>query len=99
MAGSRPKSHGDAISMENSLELSTTVVRFYQQQQLQGQLLQQQQQQQQQQKINQQPQQYYINENQNCDDEDLDGTNLKSHLSFPLLLHTLFTVINQCKYK
>ena len=35
MAGSRPKSHGDAISMENSLELSTTVVRFYQQQQQQ----------------------------------------------------------------
>ena len=28
MAGSRPQSHGDAISMENSLELSTTVVRF-----------------------------------------------------------------------
>ena len=96
MAGSRPKSHGDAISMENSLELSTTVVRFYQQQQQQGQLLQQQQQQQQQQ-INQQPQQYYINENQNCDDEDLDETNSKSHLSFPLLLHTLFSAINQCK--
>ena len=86
MAGSRPQSHGDAISMENSLELSTTVVRFYQQQQQQGQLLQQQQQQQ----INQQPQQHYINENQNCDDEDLDETNSKSHLSFPLLLHTLF---------
>ena len=49
MAGSRPQSHGDAISMENSLELSTAVVRFYQQQQQQGQLLQQQQQQQQQQ--------------------------------------------------
>ena len=32
MAGS---SHGDAISMENSLELSTAVVRFYQQQQQQ----------------------------------------------------------------
>ena len=96
MAGSRPQSHGDAISMENSLELSTTVVRFYQQQQQQGQLLQQQQQQQQQQ-INQQPQQYYINENQNCDDEDLDETNSKSHLSFPLLLHTLFLAINQCK--
>ena len=96
MAGSRPQSHGDAISMENSLELSTTVVRFYQQQQQQGQLLQQQQQQQQQQ-INQQPQQYYINENQNCDDEDLDETNSKSHLSFPLLLHTLFSAINQCK--
>ena len=97
MAGSRPKSHGDAISMENSLELSTTVVRVYQQQQQQGQPLQQQQQQQQQQQINQQPQQYYINENQNCDDEDLDETNSKSHLSFPLLLHTLFSAINQCK--
>ena len=96
MAGSRPQSHGDAISMENSLELSTTVVRFYQQQQQQGQLLQQQQQQQQQQ-INQQPQQYYINENQNCDDEDLDETNSKSHLSFPLLLRTLFSAINQYK--
>ena len=96
MVGSRPQSHSDAISMENSLELSTTVVRFYQQQQQQGQLLQQQQQQQQQQ-INQQPQQYYINENQNCDDEDLDETNSKSHLSFPLLLHTLFSAINQCK--
>ena len=46
MAGSWPQSHGDAISMENSLELSTTVVRFYQQQQQEGQLLQQQQQQQ-----------------------------------------------------
>ena len=96
MVGRRPQSHGDAISMENSLELSTTVVRFYQQQQQQWQLLQQQQQQQQQQ-INQQPQQYYINENQNCDDEDLDETNSKSHLSFPLLLHTLFSAINQCK--
>ena len=95
MVGSRPQSHDDAISMENSLELSTTVVRFHQQQQQQGQLLQQQQQQQQQ--INQQPQQYYINENQNCDDEDLDETNSKSHLSFPLLLHTLFSAINQCK--
>ena len=93
MAGSRPQSHGDAISMENSLELSTTVARFYQQQQQQGQLLQQQQQQQ----INQQPQQHYINENQNCDEEDLDETNSKSHLSFPLLLHTLFSAINQCK--
>ena len=86
MAGSRPKSHGDDISMENSLELSTTVVRVYQQQQ-----------QHQQQQINQQPQQYYINENQNCDDEDLDETNSKSHLSFSLLLHTLFSAINQCK--
>ena len=95
MARSRPQSHGDAISMEDSLELSTTIVRFYQQQQQQGQLLQWQQQQQQQ--INQQPQQYYINENQNCDDEDLDETNSKSHLSFPLLLHTLFSAINQCK--
>ena len=94
MAGSRPQSHGDAISMENSLELSTTVVRFYQQQQQQGQLLQQQQQQQQQ--INQQPQQYYVNENQNCGEEDLDEINSKSHLSFPLLFHTL-SVINQYK--
>ena len=94
MAGSRPQSHGNAISMENSLELSTTLVCLYQQQQQQEQLLQQQQQQQQ---INQQPQQYYINENQNCDDEDLDETNSKSHLSFPLLLHTLFSAINQYK--
>ena len=93
MAGSRPQSYGDAISMENSLELSTAVVRFYQQ----GQLLQQQQQQQQQQQINQQPQQYYINENQYYDDEDLDESNWKSHLSFPLLLHALFSAINQCK--
>ena len=91
MAGSRPPSHGDAINMENSLELPTTLVRFYQQQQQQEQLLLQQQQQQQQQ------QQYFINENQNCDDEDLDETNSKSHLSFPLLLHTLFSAINQCK--
>ena len=97
MAGSRPQSHGDAISTENSLQLSTTVLSFYQQHQQQGQLLQQQQQQQQQQQINQQPQQYYINENQNCDDEDLDETNSKSHLSFPLLLHALFSAINQCK--
>ena len=71
MAGSRPQSHGDAINMENNLQLSTTLVRFYQQQQLQEQLLQQQQQLQ----IMQQPQQYYINENQSCDDEDLDETN------------------------
>ena len=86
MAGSRPQSRGDAISMENSLEqLSTTVVRFYQQQQQQKQLLQQQQQQQQRQQINRQPQQY------------LDETNSKSHLSFPLLLHALFSAINQCK--
>ena len=100
MAGSPLQSHRDAISMKNSLELSTTVACFYQQQQQQGQLLQQQQQQQQQQQlqqINQQPQQYYINENQSCDDEDLDETNSKSHLSFPLLLHTLFSAINQCK--
>ena len=90
MAESRPQSHGDAISMENSLELSTTVL--YQQQQQQEQLQQQQQQQQ----INQQPQQCYLNENQNCDDEDLDEINSKPHLSFPLLLHTLFSAINQC---
>ena len=57
MAGSRPQSHGNAISMENSLELSTTLVCLYQQQQQQEQLLQQQQQQQQ---INQQPQQCYL---------------------------------------
>ena len=88
MKGGRPQSNGNAINMENSLELSIAVVRFYQQQQQQGQLLQQQQQQQQQ--INQQPQQYHINENQNCDDEDIDETNSKPHLSFPLLLHTLF---------
>ena len=56
-----------------------------------GQLLQwQQQQQQQQQQINQQPEQSYLNENQNCDDEDLDETNSKPHLSFLLLLHTFF---------
>ena len=94
MADSRPQSHCNAINMENSLELSTTtLVRFYQQQQEQEQLLQQQQQQQ----INQRAQHYYINENQNCDYEDLDETNSKSHLSFPLLLHTLFSAINQCK--
>ena len=81
------------LSVWNSLKLSTTVVCFCQQQQQQEQLLQQQQQQQ----INQQLQQYFINENQNCDDEDLDETNSKSHLSFPLLLHTLFSAINQCK--
>ena len=86
MVERRPQSHGDAINMENSLELSTTVARFYQQQQ-----------QLQQQQINQEPQQYCINENQNCDDEDLDETNSKSHLSFPLLLHALFSAINQCK--
>ena len=86
MAGSRPQSHGDAISMENSLELSTTVVRFYQQQQQQEQLLQQQQQQQ----INQQPQQCYLNENKNCDDQDLDETSSKPHLSFPFLLQRFF---------
>ena len=51
----REVDHSDAISMRNSLELSTIVVRFCQQQQQQGQLLQQQQQQQ----INQQPQEYY----------------------------------------
>ena len=78
MAGSRPQSHGDAISMENSLELSTTFLPTAT-------------------TTNQQPQQHYINENQNCDDEDLDETNSKSHLSFPLLLQTLFSAINQCK--
>ena len=94
MTGSPLLSHGDVISMENGLELSAAVVRFYQQQQQHEQLLQQQQQQQQ---INQQPQQYYINKNQNCDDDDLDETNSKPHLSFPLLFHTLFLAINQCK--
>ena len=87
MARSQPQSHGDAIRMEDSLELCTTVVRFYQQQQQQGQLLQWQQQQQQQ--INQQP--------QLCDGKDLDETNSKSHLSFPLLLHTLYSAINANK--
>ena len=44
MAGTPPQSHGNAISMENSLELSTTtLVLLYQQQQQQEQLLQQQQ--------------------------------------------------------
>ena len=43
MTGSRPQSHGNAISMENSLELSTTLACLYQQQQRQEQLLQQQQ--------------------------------------------------------
>ena len=44
MAGSRQQSHGDAMSMGNSLELSSTLVRFYQQQQQQQeQLLKQQQ--------------------------------------------------------
>ena len=52
MAGGQPQSHGDAVSMEDSLKLSATVVRFYQQQQQQEQLLQQQPQQQQQQKTN-----------------------------------------------
>ena len=46
MAESRPQSHGDAISIENSLELSTTLACLYQQQQQQEKLLQQQQQQQ-----------------------------------------------------
>ena len=72
MAGSRPQSHGNAINMENNLQLSTTLVRFYQQQQHQEQILQQQQQHQQ---IMQQPQQCYINKNQNCYDKDLDETN------------------------
>ena len=80
--------------MENSLELSTNLVCLYQQQQQQEKLLQQQQQKEQ---INQQLQQCYLNENQNCDDKDLDETNSKPHLSFPLLLHTLFSAINQCK--
>ena len=93
MVGSRSKFHGNAISMENSLELSTTLVCLYQQQQQQEKLLQQQQKQQ----INQQPQQCYLNENQNCDGNDLDETNSKPHLSFPLFLHRLFLAKNQCK--
>ena len=93
MAGSRSQSHGNAISMENSLELSTTLVCLYQQQQQQEKLLQQQQKEQ----INQQLQQCYLNENQNCDDKDLDETNSKPHLPFPLFAHALFSTINQCK--
>ena len=46
---------------------------------------------------NQQPQQCYLYKNQNCDDKDLDETNSKPHLSFSVLLHTLFLAINQCK--
>ena len=38
-----------------------------------------------------------LNENQNCDDEDLDEANSKPHLSSPLLLHTRFLATNQCK--
>ena len=87
MARSRPQSHGNAINMENSLEPSTTLVCLYQQQQQQEQLLQQQQQQQQ---INQQPQQCYLYKNLNCDDKDFDESNLKSNLSFPLLLPRFF---------
>ena len=30
MTGSPPQSHGDTIRIENSLEMSTTFVRFYQ---------------------------------------------------------------------
>ena len=40
----------------------------------------------QQQLKNQQPQ-CYLNENQNCDNEDLDKTSSKSHLSFPCFTH------------
>ena len=96
MVESQPQSHDDAISMENSLEPSTTLACLYQQHQQQEQLLQQRQQLQQ---INQQPQHCYLYENQNCDDKDLDETNSKPHLSFTFLLHTLFSAINQCKYK
>ena len=78
--------------MENTLEMSTTLVCLYQQQQQQEQLLHLQPQQQK----NKQPQQCYLNGNQNRNDEDLDETNSKPHLSFPLLLHTLFLAINQC---
>ena len=35
MVESRPQSHGDAISMDNSLEMSTAYVCLYQQQQKQ----------------------------------------------------------------
>ena len=48
---SRAQSHCDDISMEESWEFSTTLVRFYQQQQRQEQLLRQQQQQQRQQQV------------------------------------------------
>ena len=43
MTGSRPQSHDNGISLENSLELSITLVRFFQQQEelLQQQLQQQ----------------------------------------------------------
>ena len=47
MVGSQPQSHGDAISMENSLEPSTTLACLYQQHQQQEQQLQQRQQHQQ----------------------------------------------------
>ena len=78
-----------------SKTVQNSLLRFYQQQQQQEQLLlRQQQQEQQQQQINHQAQQHYINENQNYDDEELDNTNSKPHLSFPLLLHTLFSAIN-----
>ena len=43
MADSQPQSRGDAISMENSLEISTTLLRFYQQLPQQEELMQQQQ--------------------------------------------------------
>ena len=43
IAGSPPESHSNAISMENSSELSATFVCLYQQQQQQEQVLQQQQ--------------------------------------------------------
>ena len=67
--------------MKNSLEWPITLARFYQQQQQQEQLLKQQQQQQQQQWQLMHPlQKYYINENQNCDDEDLDEINRMENL-------------------
>ena len=35
MTDSQPQSHGNGISLENSLELSTTLVRFFQKHQQQ----------------------------------------------------------------
>ena len=60
MVDSQPQSCGYAVSIENSIELSTSPVHIYQQQQ---------------QITMQQPLQSCINENQNCDNEDVDDTN------------------------
>ena len=59
MVDSQPQSCGYAVSIENSIELSTSPVHIYQQQQ---------------QITMQQPLQSCINENQNCDNEDVDET-------------------------